>query len=311
MKNPDSSGKANTKEAENIEKASAEENGFREEPPSKLSGGEENKPQALTEKNGEKPQQKTAATEKASQKKAEKGTDAFSPQHKNNYGGKKPQENVKQNGAKKPPQKRITEEKGETQGEEKPKAIKNKAAEEKKKPHKKGIDGKWILTALILTLALSFVFSVISELIIMSAPLWIAYAVIVVLVFISVLFDIVGTAITACDMEPFLAMAARKVKGAKRAVYLAKHANRVSSICSDIIGDVCGILSGSCGAVIVAMQFVSDAGTVPMLLSIAFSSVLAAITVTGKAVGKQFAIGKANSVILSVGKLLCVFSKTK
>lgn len=180
---------------------------------------------------------------------------------------------------------------------------------EDKKRQKKNSSVKWVFAALILTLILSFAFSIASEIVIASAPLWVAYAVITVLVVISVMFDIIGTAAAACDVEPFLAMAAKKLKGAKKAVYLAKHANVVSSISGDIIGDICGIVSGACGAVIVAMQFVSSTSTISMLLSVTFSSVLAAITVTGKAIGKQFALSNANAVILAVARILSIFDK--
>ena len=47
-------------------------------------------------------------------------------------------------------------------------------------------------------------------------------------------------------------MAAHKEKGAKEALKLLRNADRVSSVCNDVVGDICGIVSGATGAVIVA-----------------------------------------------------------
>ncbi len=113
----------------------------------------------------------------------------------------------------------------------------------------------------------------------------------------------IGTAVTACDIEPFLSMSARKVKGAKMAVKLVKNAEKVSSVCADIIGDICGIVSG--GA-IVLMQFVNNGS---IFISVLFSAVIAALMVSGKALGKSYAMSKSNKIIFFVAKTLSVFKK--
>ena len=69
---------------------------------------------------------------------------------------------------------------------------------------------------------------------------------------LGILFDIIGVAVTAADPRPFHSMAAHKEKGAKEALKLLRNADRVSSVCNDVVGDICGIVSGATGAVIVA-----------------------------------------------------------
>ena len=172
-----------------------------------------------------------------------------------------------------------------------------------KKPQKKNT---WFVKALFLTLILSFTFSLISELVIGNAPLAVAYLLIVLLVVIAVVTDMIGTAAAACDIEPFLAMSARKVKGSKMAVRLAKNAEKVSSVCADIIGDICGIVSGACGSAIVVKQFVDGTS---IFVSVLFSAVIAAITVSGKAFGKTYAMTNSNKIIFAVARVLSVFKK--
>ena len=108
----------------------------------------------------------------------------------------------------------------------------------------------------------------------------------------------VGTAVASCDIQPFLSMSARKVKGAKTAVKLVKNAEKVSSVCADIIGDICGIISGACGAAIVIKQFADGTS---IIISVLFSAFIAALTVFGKSLGKSYAMTNSNKIIYMVG----------
>lgn len=186
-----------------------------------------------------------------------------------------------------------------------PSSSKQKKEDDKqvKKPQKRNT---WFVKALFLTLILSFIFSLTSELVIGNAPLAVAYLLIVLLVVIAVVTDMIGTAAAACDIEPFLAMSARKVKGSKMAVRLVKNAEKVSSVCADIIGDICGIVSGACGSAIVVKQFVDGTS---IFVSVLFSAVIAAITVSGKAFGKTYAMTNSNKIIFAVARVLSVFKK--
>ena len=180
---------------------------------------------------------------------------------------------------------------------------KRKKSEKNKNQKKKNT---WPVIVLLLTLTLSFIFSLVSELVMGNASLVVAYLLIIVIIIISVLFDMVGTATISCDIQPFLSMSARKVKGAKMAVKLVKNAPKVSSVCADIIGDICGIISGACGAAIVIKQFADGTS---ILISVLFSSLIAAITVFGKAVAKTYAVTNSNKIVYMVARVLSVFKK--
>ena len=111
---------------------------------------------------------------------------------------------------------------------------------------------RWALTAFVMAVALSGLLSLSSEAILENAGLLLALLILALFIGLGILFDIIGVAVTAADPRPFHSMAAHKEKGAREALKLLRNADRVSSVCNDVVGDICGIVSGATGAVIVA-----------------------------------------------------------
>ena len=109
---------------------------------------------------------------------------------------------------------------------------------------------KWLLTVLLLSFILSIVMSITSEGIIPNVNVVIGIIIILVFIFISVIFDMIGVAITAQDETPFHSMASKKIKGSTHSVKLLKNSDKLASICNDVIGDVCGVVSGSAGVLV-------------------------------------------------------------
>ena len=107
----------------------------------------------------------------------------------------------------------------------------------------------------------------------------------------------------AADPKPFHSMAAHKEKGAKEAIRLLKNANQVSSFCNDVVGDICGIVSGSTAAVIV-VELQRDLSTTSILISIAVTALISGITIGGKALGKTVAINECTGVVYRVARLM-------
>lgn len=181
-------------------------------------------------------------------------------------------------------------------------------------PKKKKKRNWWPLKAMIITFALSFVVNAGSELILDGAMLWVAILLTCIILAMGVLFDMLGTASTSCDIEPFLAMASRKVKGAKTAVKLAKKSDVVSSVCNDIVGDICGIVSGVCASAIstsmLQASFLASVGsTASFFIKVGVCALISTATITLKAVGKGYAVNKANSIVFFAARVLSVFSK--
>ena len=118
----------------------------------------------------------------------------------------------------------------------------------------------------------------------------IAFVILLVIIFVGIIFDIIGVAVTSADEKPFNAMAARKVPGARQAISLIHNAERVSSICNDVIGDICGVVSGAASATIAAQVLQNFTFSWPRMIPLIMSSLVAGLTVGGKAMGKTFAI---------------------
>ena len=122
-------------------------------------------------------------------------------------------------------------------------------------------------------------------------------------------FDIVGMAVATADEKPFHSMAARKVSGAQESIKLLRNAERVSSICDDVVGVICGVVSGSAAATIAAQILMNAEFGFPQIVSLAMSALAAGLTVGGKAIGKTFAVNSCTEIVHMVGKLIASFRR--
>ena len=146
-----------------------------------------------------------------------------------------------------------------------------------------------------------------SELLIRRAgSLWVAALFLLGVIGVHIVFDVVGIAATAATEAPHHARAANRVRGARQAVYLVRHADLVANIANDVVGDVTGTLSGVMAAAIVIdiVRYYPIFGAKEIWLTTFVLALVASITITGKAVGKSFAIHDANKVIAWVGSAI-------
>lgn len=174
----------------------------------------------------------------------------------------------------------------------------------KKKKRKENKNNRWIINVSISTFIIAIVMSVISEFLMRNLKTFLTFFVLILIVFIGIVFDTIGIAVTSADIKNFNAMAAKKIFGARYAVKLVKNAGQVSNFCNDVIGDIAGIVSGSAIAVIVIRMSANIPDKVTFLLNICFSASIAALTVGGKALGKEIAISKSTFIVHSVGSIL-------
>ncbi len=172
-------------------------------------------------------------------------------------------------------------------------------------------DLKYPLKVLFITLIMSFILNISSEALLSNVGLIVSIIILIVFIGVSILFDMIGVAVTAGNLEPFLSRASKKEKGAKEAIKLIKNAEKISSFCCDIVGDSCGILTGAVGASIVVRIYAETGDFYSVLIAALVSSVIAAITVLGKAFCKSLAVNKSDAIILRVGKILSVFHLKK
>lgn len=136
-----------------------------------------------------------------------------------------------------------------------------------------------------------------------SVPALIAMLIILMLITIGISFDILGTSVTAADVTPLNAMAAKRLSGARQAIFLVRNADRVANFANDVVGDVTGAVTGAAGST-VAMQLSTGRDLTDTLLSLAIIGLVAGLTVGGKAAGKTFAIEHATDVLVLVGRAI-------
>ena len=163
---------------------------------------------------------------------------------------------------------------------------------------------RWVVTIFLVTIFVSGAITLISDEIMSSSGIITSFSILLVIVLIGIIFDVVGVAVTSADEVPFHSMAARKVPGAMESIRLLRNAERVSSICNDVIGDICGVVSGSASATIAAQLVAKLSFSWPMLFGLLMSAFVSGVTVGGKAIGKTFAVNSSTSIVHFVGKTI-------
>ena len=163
---------------------------------------------------------------------------------------------------------------------------------------------RWVITIFFVTRFVSGSISLLSDALMSQSGIVVAFLILFAIILIGIVFDIIGMAVATADEKPFHSMAARKVPGAHEAIRLLRNAERVSSICNDVVGDICGVVSGSASATIAALILTSvDIGW-PRAVSLAMSALVAGLTVGGKAVGKSIAVKSCTQIVHLVGCVL-------
>ena len=177
--------------------------------------------------------------------------------------------------------------------------------QKKKPPQKpKAVNTAWVGLITVISFALSVVMSYISNEALASAGTILSFAVLLLFIALGIVFDMIGVASTSATEKEFHSMAAHRVRGAREAVWMVRNAEKVSSICNDVVGDICGVVSGSASATIAALILRQvDVGW-PRGVSLVMSALVAGLTVGGKAIGKTFAVNSCTQIVHMVGKVL-------
>jgi CBS domain containing-hemolysin-like protein len=171
---------------------------------------------------------------------------------------------------------------------------------------KKLIDWKWIITISVTSFVISLLFSTFGEVVIPKVHLVFSILILIAFILIGIGFDILGIAVTVADIRIFNSMAAKKVRGATLAVNLIKNSDKVASFFNDVIGDICGIVSGSTG-VAIALILNSNFHFNLLLTTLLVTAIVSMLTIGGKAIGKSYAINKCNDILYRFIKIISIF----
>ena len=155
--------------------------------------------------------------------------------------------------------------------------------ERKEKKKNEVVDKKWIILIVCLSFVISFLMSFISQEAIPNISIIIGIILTLLFILLGIVFDIIGVSVTSSD-------------------------EKVSSFCCDVIGDICGIVSGACGTNI-ALGLSHTYNVSLVITSMIVAAIIASLTIGGKAIGKGIAINKSNIILYEAARVVSVFYK--
>ncbi|MGM7681508.1 hypothetical protein ACSVDA_05065 [Cytobacillus sp. Hm23] len=165
----------------------------------------------------------------------------------------------------------------------------------------------WSMGIAVITFVLAALFSVVSTSMLSGVSWGLGMLIVLAIVLTGIFFDMIGIAATAANEVPFHSMASKKISGARPAIRIVRNADKFASFCNDVIGDISGIISGTASAVVIVQFTLSfhynEGSFFQIIVSVIFTSVVAALTVGGKAMGKSLALAYSTEIIFQVGKL--------
>lgn len=183
----------------------------------------------------------------------------------------------------------------------------NKKAKKQNKNISLKADYKWIVTITITAFIITFFMSIFSESALKDINLPLSILIVLLFIVLGIIFDMIGISVTVADKKVFHSMAAKKVSGARVALKLIENNSKVSSFCNDVIGDICGILSGTAAGtigILLASKLKLNIFTVTLVIT----SLIAALTIGGKALGKSIAINHSNNILYKFARVIKFFT---
>ena len=165
----------------------------------------------------------------------------------------------------------------------------------------------WAVQALFITFFLSLLISFISTNAINNLSLLPAILILLIVIFLGIIADTIGVAVTVGNEEDFHAKASKKIEGAKSSIKLIRNSAKVANICCDVIGDICGVLSGAISAMIAVK--ITNLLQIDINTNFLISAVVAAVTVGSKAAGKVIGQEHSTKIVHVVGTAINKFIK--
>lgn len=168
----------------------------------------------------------------------------------------------------------------------------------------------WIYKVFLLSFIFSVIFSGISSALVENLNTIALAIILIIVIMIGIIFDMIGVAMLTSTEASLHARATKKIRGAKEAIALLKNATKVSSVCNDVIGDICGIVSGTLGAVL-TLAIVNTFELPNTITTMIITALIGAATVGGKAMFKTIATNNADKIVFTVGKIISCFTFKK
>lgn len=168
----------------------------------------------------------------------------------------------------------------------------------------------WIMVITIITFFMAIILGYFSLVLMGKVSLLFAIVILLIIIFIGVFFDLLGIAVTAAEETPFHAMASHRLRGAKESISILRNAGPVSNFFNDVIGDISGIISGTASAAIL-IKINQNVSVESVIYSMLITGIISAITVGGKAMGKEIALRQSNLIVFKIGYIISLFNLSK
>ena len=161
----------------------------------------------------------------------------------------------------------------------------------------------WLYKVFLLTFLLAVIFTAITSFMSENFNDVVLFIILLIVIAFGITFDMIGVSVLTSKESTFHAMASKKIKGSKEGLALVRNATTISSIFCDVIGDICGIISGGLGTVLtinVCNRLDLSLGITTILVT----AVISSLTVGFKAICKRIADKNCDSIVFTVGKIL-------
>ena len=162
----------------------------------------------------------------------------------------------------------------------------------------------WPLKITVAAFIISILIGILTNSFIEKVDILVSFVILLLVIFLGIIFDIIGISVTIAEETPFHSRSTRGYKGSKEAIKLIRNADKVSSFCNDVIGDIAGVISGGLAAAIAVNILKSYSFINAAALNLLLTAVVSAITVGGKAVGKGIALKCGENIVLKVSVVI-------
>lgn len=179
--------------------------------------------------------------------------------------------------------------------------------EKNKKSKTSKTDYRWTMLITMFTFIMSVALSFLLDHLLKDVNIFVGVIMLLSVILIGIIFDIIGVSVTSADQKLFHSMAANRIQEGKVAIDLIKNADKVSSFCNDVIGDMAGIISGALGASLLSKIYAKFNDINIALIGTLITASVAGLTVGGKSLGKSVAINKYREIIFFISKIILKF----
>jgi len=164
----------------------------------------------------------------------------------------------------------------------------------------------WPLKITVGAFLISIIMAVVTNGFINDVNIFVAVAILIVVILLGIAFDIIGLAVTIADETPFHSRSTRGYRGSSQAIALIRNAGKVSSFCNDVVGDIAGVLSGGLAASIATGIYMAYDAIPATLINMLLTALVASATVGGKAAGKNIAKKYSELIVMKISVLVSV-----